>query len=233
MPDLFVASGQPKNKEESAAPETFWPKANRPLDEDTAPKPNIIPQDIKQKVRIFSSFRKNPNDFVFENQDDDEEVLLFLRRHLVTNLPWVFITFIAVILPFFMFLVLKTFALYIPHLPTLYTTILTFFYYLLVFSYAYVNFLSWSFNISLITTKRIVDIDFSEIVYHNVAVTKLNLIEDIDYSQVGFLRTLFDFGDIYVQTAGELPRFDFMAVPKPSLAVNILEDLIGKGSNAS
>lgn len=216
MPDIFV-------KENNETPK----------EAQNAPKPNIIPQDIKQKVRILSSFCKNPNDFVFENQDDDEKVLLFLRRHLVTNLPWIFITLIAVILPFFIFLILKTFALYVPALSAIYTTTLTAFYYLLVFSYAFVNFLSWWFNISLVTNKRMVDIDFSEIVYHNVASTKLNLIEDINYSQVGFLRGIFNFGDVYVQTAAEIPHFDFLAVPKPAAATNILEDLIGKGPDAA
>jgi hypothetical protein len=72
-----------------------------------------------------------------------------------------------------------------------------------------------------------VDVDFSSVVYKNVSSTKLNLVQDVSFSQIGAIRTFFDYGDILVQTAGTLDNFDFTASPEPENVVHIIGDLIG------
>lgn len=81
----------------------------------------------------------------------------------------------------------------------------------------------------LVTNQRIVDIDFENLVYKNVAETKLTLVQDVSYTQTGAIRTVFDYGDVLIQTAGTIDNFDLHAVPIPERIVNIVEDLIGKG----
>lgn len=213
MPDIFV---QPGIEDEGQL-----------LDERAKEGISSL-ENAHEKVGIFSAISRHPDNFSYENQDNDEEVLLFLRRHFITNLPWIIITVLAFAAPFLVSVIARATGTDLSFIPQPYMVVFGAFYYILIFAYAYINFLSWSFNISLVTTKRIVDIDFSEIVYHNVAVTKLELIEDIDYSQVGFIRTFFNYGDVFMQTAGEKPHFDFLRVPKPALVVDITEELIGK-----
>jgi len=40
-------------------------------------------------------------------------------------------------------------------------------------------------------------------------------IQDIKAKKAGLLQTFFDYGDIFVQTAGELPNFEIESVPHP------------------
>lgn len=178
-------------------------------------------------IHALSSFCQNPVGVSFQNQEEDEEVLLFLRRHFITNVPWIFISLILSLIPPVLFILNINIPIFFFNIPGNFLTVSVIFYYLVVFIYAFISFITWYYNISLVTQKRVVDIDFSDIVYHDVAMTKLNLIEDVNYTQTGFIRSFFNYGDVFVQTAGEKLHFDFLAVPSPSNAVNIIENLIG------
>ena len=48
---------------------------------------------------LFTSFSSFPTKVCFETQDDDEEVILFLRQHPIVNLPWVVLTVLMLTLP--------------------------------------------------------------------------------------------------------------------------------------
>lgn len=179
-------------------------------------------------IHALSSFCQNPSGVSFQSQEDDEKILLFLRRHFITNVYWILISIFLAVLPVFIpnFLTLAGFSLFA--LAKNLIIIITAFYYLLIATYILINFLTWFYNISFITTKRVVDIDFSDLIYQNVAATKLSLLQDADYTQIGVIASLFNFGDVFVQTAGDKPNFDFLAVPSPAKVAQIIEELIGK-----
>ncbi|MBI4078816.1 MAG: hypothetical protein HY429_00800 [Candidatus Levybacteria bacterium] len=178
-------------------------------------------------LHALSSFCQNPVGMSFQNQDPDETILLVLRAHFITNIPWIAISVVLALLPFLLNTFFPdAFAMFFPIQPAV-RTILFGFYYLLILGYALVSFITWFYNIMFITNKRVVDVDFSDVIHHDIATTKLNLIEDIKYVQTGFLRSLFNYGDVFIQTAGESLNFEALAVPNPSLAVQIVGDLIG------
>lgn len=72
------------------------------------------------------------------------------------------------------------------------------------------------------------DLDFADIIYKNVAETKLDLVQDVSYKQIGVIRTFFDYGDVRVQTAAAVDAFAMNAVPKPQKVVEVIQELIGK-----
>lgn len=181
----------------------------------------------------FASFCEHPDGIHFEHQEKDEHILLFLRKHFITNFTWIVSVFFLLILPFIINLLLPLtgFSPIIPS-PNNFFLIFILFYYLVVITYAFIQFITWYYTISIITEKRIVDIDFSDVVFHDVAVTKLELIEDTNYTQIGFIHTLFNYGDVFVQTAGEKLHFDFLSVPKPTRVVDIIQNLLGRRPHA-
>ena len=76
--------------------------------------PDIFIAKKKSKANIDSSFekkidhhKKNPQEkglkiskkISFSNQKEDEEIILFLRAHFITNFPWITISVILIILP--------------------------------------------------------------------------------------------------------------------------------------
>ena len=58
--------------------------------------------------------------------------------------------------------------------------------------------------------------------------TTISKIEDVTSKVGGFFRSIFDYGNILVQTAGEEPNIEFLGVPHPSQIVKIINELMGK-----
>lgn len=228
MPDLFEAPHADRDQRFSEAPVSPTPNPVEPFLSEEAHIP-IAPTLRKPKhtrMHIFTSYCELPPKVTFENQNDSEKILLFLRKEFITNISWIVGSFLLLLLPIVLFFLAPSlFSL----LPQSFSIIFVLSYYLLVFSYIFMNFITWYFNINLITNERIVDIDFEDLVYKNVAETKLSLVQDVSYTQTGAIRTVFDYGDVLIQTAGTIDNFDLHAVPLPERIVNVVEDLIGRG----
>lgn len=179
------------------------------------------------KVRTFSYFCIKPQGILFETQEDDEIVYIFLRRHFVTNAGWIITVLFASLVPPLILSFLGQIGYQIPF-SFLQVAIAFSFFYLLLFTYAFISFITWFYNISLITNKRIVEINYSDLVYRHISATKLELIQDISYTQVGAIRSLFDYGNLMVQTAATIDNFEFEQAPHPEDIIRILEPMIGK-----
>ena len=179
------------------------------------------------KVTIFSNFVENPSNISFHHREKNEEILLFLRGHLITNLKWILITLaFAILLP--VILILGTGNLPFPTIPRDFITILVLIYYLCLFAYAFSSFLTWYFNIFVITKKRVIDIDFAGLIFHDVAETQFTLLQDVNYTQSGPIRHFLNFGDVYAQTAGGKENLEAMAVPRPSEVTKFITKHMGR-----
>jgi hypothetical protein len=227
MPDVFVAD---KNEAEQQT-ENKTSDAPYIAKSDTNIKPVTIessPIPPANRVHLFTSLCKNPDDISFQNQDEGEKPLLFIRKDFVTNTGWILTGIFLIFLPVLFSVTQYSLHISFNLLPERFGLIFLFFYYLLTISYWYINFITWYFNISLITDRRIIDIDFSGLVYKNVSATKLDLVQDVSYTQIGVIRNFFDYGDVLIQTAGTLDNFVFDAAPRPEDIVHVVEGLIGK-----
>lgn len=196
----------------------------------SAPKHIPVLSD-SEDVNILSAFCKNPKEISFQTQKPHETIILFLRSHFITNSSWIIFTVILLTLPIIIILLLPLFQIDFLSSQTLarFTTIYVLFYYLMVSSYAFISFLHWFYNVFIVTSERIIDIDYSDIVIHNIAITSLTHIQDVNYTQSGFIPTFFNYGDLFVQTAGNEKNFEALSVPKPREATHIIGDLTGKG----
>ena len=110
-------------------------------------------------------------------------------------------------------------------------TCFTLFWYLAGFTYAFINFLFWFFNVYIVTDKQIVDIDWYSVISHKLSSAPIVKVQDITARRVGVVAGVFDFGDVTIQTAGELPNFDFTNVPHPQLVVNKIKELLQNGGS--
>jgi len=182
----------------------------------------------KEKLRKFANhplaaLMVKPDNVRFETQKKKEKIIFLLRRHWITNLPWLLTAAVMVVVPLFL-----RFFPFIELLPFRYQMIVVVLWYCLTMAFILESFLSWYFNVNLVTNKRIVDIDFYSLVYREVSTCEIDKIQDVTFKMGGILRTIFNFGDIFIQTAGERPVFEFEAVPKPGLVVKKIEELIAK-----
>ena len=185
-------------------------------------------QTTKQKstAHFYSNLCLYPENITFESQAADEEIILLVRRDLVTNVPWIAAAIILILIP----LVISAFSSFFSpffNFSSEVQLIGVLFYYLVVFGFILIQFILWYFNIGLVTNKRIVDFNVYGILSKQISETKLNLIEDVTYHQVGAIRSVFDYGDVIIQTAGTNENFEFDRAPEPARIVRIIADLIG------
>lgn len=197
MPDIFTAA-----KEKVAIKKTLY--KNLPM----------------QERKPLSSFLMSPEKIHFETREDEEKIVLFLRKHFITNIPWIFTGIIMLLTP----AVVSSLTI-LDQVPPNFRFIFYMIWYLITMAYILESFITWFFNVYIITDERIVDIDFYNLIYKEVSDANLDKIEDVSYKMGGVIRTLFNYGDVLIQTAAEVTNFDFMAVPYPDKVAKVLQDL--------
>lgn len=213
MPDIFISPS--KDNTLSVKPDKVLSPANNK-------------SRLPVVGKLLASYQFMPEDIKFETQSPGETVLLLLRKHWITNIVWIFTSIVFIITPIIFFPVLIiniNLGQYIS-MPAI--SFISIFWYLITFTYIFINFLLWSFNVWIVTDERIVDIVFINLLNKKYAETRIAKIEDITMRTGGFIRSVFDFGDVYVQTAAKEAVFLFSAVPHPEKVVRIINELMGK-----
>jgi uncharacterized membrane protein YdbT with pleckstrin-like domain len=210
MVDIYVAPKEKKRKKRKTTKSAIAGKVVKSI------------KSVKNQVgELFTAYVARPTDVRFETQEKDEKIVLLLRRHQISNFLWIFLAILMVFAP----LVIRLFP-FLNFLPARYRTMTLFLWYLFIFAYVLENYLCWYFGVNIITDERIVDIDFFSLIYKEVSHCKIDQIQDITFRMGGLLRTIFNFGDVVIQTAGEVPFFELSSVPNPALVVQKLNELI-------
>lgn len=167
---------------------------------------------------LLHTFCTRP-DSRFETQHDDEEIALMVRAHPITQIFWIVNTLFLALLIILLNFILNQF------LTPSQLTFFNCFSLVIIFSYVWFNFLGWFFNVGIVTNQRIIDIDFSGIIYKEVTETTLEKVEDVTAKSGGFLASLFNFGNIFIQTAGTEVNIEFIDVPKPAEVTKIINQM--------
>lgn len=174
--------------------------------------------DTKPSHGFFHSFCVRPN-ITFENQGKDEEVVLVLRAHPITQLPWI----INVIILFILLVVANM--VFVGFLGGMQLFLVNLFLIVFILSYAWLNVLVYIFNVGILTNEKVLDVDFSAILYKETTEARLDKIEDVTSRAAGYFEALFNYGDVFVQTAGTEANIEFQKVPRPAEVVNFINEL--------
>lgn len=159
-------------------------------------------------------------DIKIDGQLEDEEIVLLLRAHPVTFIPWIASAIGMSILPLIGNIVLIR-VLTLSELLFINT-----FWYCFIFSYVFFHVLSWLFNVGILTSKRVIDIDYTSVVNRHITATSLEEVADVSKNTTGFIRSMFQYGDVQVQTSGVTQNVEFLAVPQPSEVAIIINKLM-------
>ena len=198
MPEIFVASDNENKVEKNNLPE--------------------IPAEGRHG--LFSAFRFHPKNVNFETKEKEEKVILMLRQHPITNLGWILMSVILFLCPP---IFQRTGLLNL--LPVGYPLVIKLAWYLVTFAYAMEGFFKWYFNVFFVTTRRVIDVDFFNLINKRVSDAEIEKIQDVSYSTSGPIGTIFNFGDVLIQTAAELQELSFERVPNPEKVAGILDKL--------
>lgn len=175
---------------------------------------------------LFHSFMLNP-DIRFGSQLENEKIVLLLRAHPITQFSWFLNAFL-------MFLFVVIINLFISTIFTLVEIIfINLFGLSVILSYMWFNYLVWFYTVGILTKKRVIDIDHHGLFYKEETAAKLNRIEDITSKRIGYLASIFKFGDIHIQTAGNQLNVEFLKIPYLQRSVLIINSLLPKRNELS
>lgn len=214
-PDDPIVSGSKVN-EEAVKIEKVEEKAGDILEELR----NKVYEITGHTKHPLSSLLINPHVFDFEERDEEEKIILVARPHWFTNVTWILTTILLVIAPS-----LLKFVPLINEIPEKFMSVGFLMWYLVTFAFAFEKFLSWYFDVFIITDERVIDIDFNNLLNKKFSEAKISMIQDITSEVKGVSQTLFNYGTIYVQTAAEVPEITLETVPNPEKIIKVLQVL--------
>ena len=107
------------------------------------------------------------------------------------------------------------------------------FFMLAIWIYIWMIWIDYYFDIWIITTQRIVNIEQKGMFTRKVSEMEYCKIQDISTEVTGFIPTVLNYGDVTVQTAGEQEDFVFRTVSDPYGIKNIIIGMSKKSESES
>lgn len=154
--------------------------------------------------------------FTFPGKRADEEIILLLRRH------W--LIFVFKFLPLFAYLVVLIVFSFIGQdiflsagiqlSDALFGLMLNFMM-MAFWTLLFVVWVNYYLDVWIVTNQRIIDIEQFGFFRRRVSEMEYSKIQDVTSDVQGLVATLFNYGFIHVQTAGEVTRFVFQQIPNP------------------
>ncbi len=154
----------------------------------------------------------------FPGQRNDEHVITFLRRHWITAVGSIFQLIGFNLLPVG---VLAFFLYGIGWNPPtegfwyVLVVMITALYYIGTWLAFYHTFVDYHLDVWVLTDQRIINIEQQGLFDRTISELNLSKVQDVTSEVHGHIQTIFDFGNVYIQTAAEQQRFAFLQVPNP------------------
>jgi membrane protein YdbS with pleckstrin-like domain len=181
----------------------------------------------KLKEGIFGSLQIVPKNFTFATQDSDEEIYILTRKDVLTNVGWVFQVSLFLILPIFIFIFFNNINFNINDIiPLRFIIVGILFYYSACFSYGIIKFNDWFFDVFIVTNKRVIHYIYNPIARYKIAEAELYNIQDVSEEVIGVLPTIFNYGDLLIQTASQITKFEVINLPRITELRDVLIDLV-------
>lgn len=162
------------------------------------------------------------------NQRPDEHVVLFLRRQWFALLAIVFafilLTTVPLLIGWYFWPTLEGLLAQNVFGPLL--VILGSIYFLSIWLFAFLEFTDFYLDTWIITNERIINIEQEGLFNRTASELDLAAVQDTTAEIRGILQTVFTYGQVYVQTAGEKGRFHFKNIDNPERVKEIVTKLV-------
>jgi len=150
----------------------------------------------------------------FPNKKNDEHIIMFLHRHWIVPLKILFINFLLFLIPIIFYIAISNYSSFL-ELEAYYAlfVLLTSAFYLFIILFAFTNFVDYYLDVWIVTNMRIINIEQKGLFSRIISEQELSVVQDITSDVSGLFATMLDYGNVYVQTAGEKEYFIFKQIP--------------------
>jgi len=162
------------------------------------------------------------------NQRPDEHVILFLRRHWFALLGIATAFFLLCGLPLGLGWYFQETILEWADRPVIgpLLVLIGSIYFLSVWLFAFIEFTDYYLDTWIITNERIINIEQEGLFNRTASELDLAAVQDTTAEIRGIWQTLFTYGQVYVQTAGEKGRFHFKNIDNPEHVKELVTRLV-------
>lgn len=214
------AAEAPTDQPQADQSETQPPAKRALAAEFNLPPEDELINDLDQLAELGQALALQvfPAGVNFETQETEEQLILLMRRHPVTNVKWLATALILALLPVGVWQL----GLFADWLSDGLKLAIILVWELLVLGFALEEFLRWFFNIYIVTDQRVVDIDFPNLLHREMNDADLLKIQDVTVRSTGMASAIFNFGNIYIQTASEKQVLEFLAVANADKVASVI-----------
>ena len=151
------------------------------------------------------------------NQRKGEKVELFLRRHWLVTARILVTLSVLTAVPIMALIVLVADLSVLIDNPIIGPVFIigATIYAMAILLFSFVEYADYYLDTWIVTNERIINIEQKGLFNRVASELQLNAVQDVTSDVKGLVRTLFDYGDVVIQTAGETKRFHFKGIPNP------------------
>ncbi|MFH1077719.1 MAG: PH domain-containing protein [Patescibacteria group bacterium] len=159
-----------------------------------------------------------------------ERTLLVLRRHWITLLSLIVALVFVILLPMGAYLGSRIASpeFFVDPVRAALFVLGASIFFLFTWLFLYQHFIDYYLDTWIVTDDRILNIEQHGLFSRTVSELRLHRVQDVTAEVKGFIRTIFDYGDVFIQTAGETQRFQFEDIPHPNAVAKMVMDLAEK-----
>lgn len=161
-------------------------------------------------------------------QKSYEKPVYILRRHPLIFLKDVALFVFLAAIPYALYYVLQSYFALSLGGPYGYPLLVlgTSIYYLAIWLFFFTQFIDYYLDVWIVTNDRVVNIEQQALFGRTISELDLYKIQDVTSEVKGAIPTFFNYGNVYIQTAGEKERFVFEQVSNPHEIRKSVIDLI-------
>lgn len=167
------------------------------------------------------------------NRKENEQTVYVLRRHWIVPAKIVVTTLLAAAIPLAIYyLILTDFPDLLAH--EIFTPLLALFacfFYLAVAMFGMQEIVDYYLDTWIVTTERVLDISQHGLFKRVSSELHLDDIVDVTSEVKGVVPTFLNYGDVIIQTAGEIVRFHFQQIPHPDEVRQMVLKLVDEDRN--
>lgn len=206
-----------------------------PVDNSATPAP--LAADASRSARIaavlprhsgsaWKGLELKPLKVTFATQNEGEEILIFLRRHWLTNIGWVVNAALYAVLPWLFVVILEFFSLSVYRfLGIKLVTAILLIYYAYLFGYMLRRLIQWYFNIYIVTDQRIMEFDFQNFSNQKINELALDNVENVEQNVDGLSASFFGYGNVSIFSEAARSEITFVEIPNPTFVRDKVSDL--------
>jgi len=173
-------------------------------------------REIKETSRLIRG--------IIKKDQGKENLIIFIRRHWVNFFFQLFPFFALILLLFFVYFLAIYFGSFdfFSDLEWKIVHLILAFLGLFFWSFIFIVFLDYYLDVWIITNSRIINIEQKGLFRREISELRIENMQDVTTEIGGIIPTFFDYGDLYIQTAGKRERFLFKSIAHPERIRDII-----------